>query len=494
MKFNILKPEALERAARSLGERRLLAGLAQLAAARSVAVYLVGGTVRELLLGAPVHDLDVALSGQTLALAQELAVTLGGTYVLLNEAERSARVVWQKEELDLTEFRAPTLEEDLRLRDFTVNALAIPLADLYRPGPVRVIDPWGGMADLAAGRLQLLLPENFRTDPLRLLRAFRFVATHGFSLAPELGAAIRTYGPLISGVAGERLRQELFRLLAVPRAAPVLQEMDRLDFCGRLFPELADLKGVPQNGYHHLDVWEHSLATVHYLEEVLSHPAGYFQKCRPAVEAYAQQPGKIVLLKLAALFHDVGKPKTAAYREDRGRYTFYYHDRLGGEIFAQAAQRLRLAVEETRTVTLLIGLHMRPFLLLPDFRRGVLRPRAWGRYIKEAKGELAGTWLLAMADSLAGQGPQKPADAETVLAAFCDAVYDFWQEKVKPLQERPRLLTGDDLIHKLHLQPGPLFRRLLTEVEEAALEGRIRTRAEALAYVKRLVADGGKRV
>ncbi len=216
------------------------------------------------------------------------------------------------------------------MRDFTVNALAIPLADLYHPAPPRLIDPWGGLADLRAGRLQLLRPENFQVDPLRLLRAFRFAATHGFTLAPELEAAIRTYGPLIQGVAGERLHQELFRLLAVPQAAPTLTAMERLGFLFQLFPELADLPGVPQNGYHHLDVWQHSLLTVNCLEEILPQPQRYFQASAEFVAAYAAQPNKAVLLKLAALFHDAGKPKTAAYREDRGRYTFYHHDRLGG--------------------------------------------------------------------------------------------------------------------------------------------------------------------
>ncbi len=129
-----------------------------------------------------------------------------------------------------------------------------------------------------------------------------------------------------------------------------------------------------------------------------------------------------------------------------------------------------------------------PFLLLPAFRQGLLQPRALGRYIRKAKSELAGTWLLALADSLAGQGPLKPADADQALAAFCDAVYLFWREKYEPLRQRPRLLTGDDLIEKLHLQPGPHFRRLLTAVEEAALEGRVSTPAEALALARRLAA------
>ena len=141
----------------------------------------MGGTVRELLLGQEIHDLDLAVSHRTLDLAATLAATLGGTFVLLDEQERSARVVWEGQELDLTEFRAEDLAGDLRKRDFTVNAMAIDLDSIFQNETPPVIDPWGGREDLAAGRLQLLAEENFLKDPLRLLRAFRFAASHGFT-------------------------------------------------------------------------------------------------------------------------------------------------------------------------------------------------------------------------------------------------------------------------------------------------------------------------
>jgi poly(A) polymerase len=132
---------------------------------------------------------------------------------------------------------------------------------------------------------------------------------------------------------------------------------------------------------------------------------------------------------------------------------------------------------------------MRPFLLLPDYRQGRLSQRALGRFIKAARPELPGVFLLAMADSLAGQGSAKPSDAEEVLADFCDHVYLFLKERVEPLEQRPRLLTGDDLIRQLDLEPGPEFRRLLTAVEEAALEGQIGSKEEALDLVKTIIRN-----
>ncbi len=474
------------RGASALPGHRSLQVLGELAAARGVHVYLVGGTVRELALGRTAPDLDLAVSAQTLDLARDLAAALGGTFVLLDETERTARVVWQKEILDLAEFRAPTLEEDLRARDFTINALALELEAVLGQKPLALIDPWGGLGDLAQGLIRVVRPQNFQEDPLRLLRAYRFAATHGFRLTPETTAAIPRYLPEFVRVAGERVRQELFILLAAPRAGAVMEDMERSGLLTRIFPELLDMQGVEQDGFHHLDVFHHSLQAAALVEEVLAAPHKYLGNLAAEIPGYLQAPHQAVLLKLAALFHDIGKPQVQGRRTDQDRYTFYYHERVGVEIFTAAALRLRLSQAETKTVTRLITLHMRPFLLLPAFREGDLTPRALGRLVRAARPDLPGLFLLAMADSLAGQGPQKPADAETVLADLADAAYRFLKERIEPQERQPRLLTGHDLIKFLGLKPGPLFREILTAVEEAQWEGGIRSRQEALDLAQSL--------
>jgi poly(A) polymerase len=476
----------LNQGLRSLANRRSLAVLAKLAAARSLAVYLVGGSVRELALGRPTLDLDLAVSAQTLDLARDLAAALDGTYVLMDEAEHTARVVWQGEILDLAEFRAPSLEGDLGARDFTLNALAVDLNAVLGRGPAKLIDPGGGLADLAQGRLRMVAPENFYHDPLRLLRAYRFAATHAFQVTPETTAAIRQAAPEFSRAAAERVHQELFLLLGAPAASPVLGEMEAVGLLGQVFPELDDMKGVEQNGYHHLDVYGHALATVARLEDVLAAPEVYFGEIAAELVRYVQTHPKTVLLKLAALFHDAGKPQVRERRYQPERYTFYYHEKVGVEIFQQVALRLRCSQAETRTVTTLIQVHMRPFLLMPAFRERELSFRALGRLVRGARPELPGLFALAMADSLAGQGPLKPADSEAVLADLADAAYQFLKERLEPLERHAKLINGHDLI-RLGLLPGPRFRRLLTAVEEAQWEGLIRTREEALAMVQRLL-------
>jgi poly(A) polymerase len=481
-----VEPQRLRHAAARLAASPALQALHQRAQARQIQVFLVGGTVRELILGGRTPDLDLAVSRQTLDLAQELARALGGTYVLLDETERTARVVAGAATLDLAEFRGASLEADLRGRDFTINAMALDLAALLAGEPVDLIDPCGGWADLAAGQVRMVAAANLASDPLRLLRAYRFAATHGFTVTAETATAIRDLASALARVAGERVHYELMQLLAAPRAAPGLRDLDRVGLLSHIFPELLDLKGVAQDGYHHLDVFEHSLETVAQLEGVLAAPARFFQGLAAALQRLAADPVQTAGLKVAALFHDVGKPQVQERRDQPRRFTFYHHERVGVEIFQRAARRLRFSQAQIKTVTRLITWHMRPFLLLPLFRRGELTRRALGRLVKDAGPELAGGWALAMADSLAGQGPQKPADADARLGDLADAAWDFYEEQLAARRDQPRLLSGHDL-KGLGLKPGPEFRRLLEAVEEAQWEGEVNTKEEALALVKRLI-------
>ncbi|MFP3867085.1 MAG: HD domain-containing protein [Desulfobacteraceae bacterium] len=487
MQMQLPPPEKIYWLIKRLQERPALQILARLAEARHLEVYLVGGTVRELARGREAPDLDLAVNRQALELAAALADELGATFVRLDAKERTARVVWQQQNLDFAEFRAPDLLADLHKRDFTINAMAIPLLPLMSEGQLVWLDPWGGRADLEAGRLQIMAAENFDEDPLRMLRAFRFAATHRLDLTSDTWAAIRRYRQEFRRVAGERIHQELFQLLAVRRAFPTLENMTQAGLLAQIFPELEDMKGVEQNGYHHLDVFQHSMLTVDCLEQVLLSPQDWFDDLAPVISDYASQDKKAVLLKLAALFHDLGKPQTQERRDNPERFTFYHHERVGAEIFTQIALRLRFSQEELRTVVRLIQLHMRPFLLLPMFREGQLTWRALGRLVKAARPDLPGLFALAMADSLAGQGPLKPRDAESLLADFCSSAYQFLKERLEPLEHRPRLITGDDLIKEFHLNPGPQFRLLLEAVDEACLEGRIHNRQEALNLVKQML-------
>ncbi len=473
----------------ALAARPSLQVLQKLAEVRGVRLYLVGGTLRDLALGRVAPDLDLAVSAQAIELARDLAAALKGAFVLLDEEQGAARVVCRGAAIDLTRFRGPTLANDLEGRDFTLNALALDLRAALGRCPWELIDPLGGLSDLSQGLLRMVSAANFRDDPLRLLRAYRFAATHDLKITPETITAIKSQVDGFSRVAGERVHQELFHLLSSPQAAPLLMDMHEVGLLARIFPEIMDMAKVVQNGYHHLDVLHHSLETVVQLEKVLAAPGDYFEGLAPEISSYAARHPKAALLKVAALFHDVGKPQVREHRQlPVPRYTFYHHERVGLEIFAGIAERLRFSQAEVKVVSLLIREHMRPFLLLPAFRQDRLTTRALGRLVRAVRSEFPGFFALAMADSLAGQGANKPPDSEKLLAELADTAYRFLKERLEPQTDRPRLLTGHDLIKVLGLAPGPRFRQLLTAVEEAQWEGRVASREEALKLVRQLLA------
>ena len=188
---------------------------------------------------------------------------------------------------------------------------------------------------------------------------------------------------------------------------------------------------------------------------MLAAPAQYFGELAGELARYAARPPKPVLLKIAALFHDVGKPQVRERRSRPDRYTFYYHEKVGLEIFAETARRLRLSAAEAKTVATLIRLHMRPFLLLPAFRERELTFRALGRLVCGGPLRAARPLCPGHGRQPGGQGPQKPADSDAVLADLADEAYRFLKDRLEPQERLPRLLNGHDLLRLGFCHRGP---------------------------------------
>ncbi len=485
-------PPLPEARARALTRRPELQALQEFTRAEAVSLYLAGGAVRDLLLGRAVLDLDF-VSATPLPFARRFAARLGLPFVMLDEGHGVARVVAPGLDLDFSIFRARSgfrepegdIRADLLERDFTVNSLALPFEALMAGRLSPLIDPAGGLADLASHLLRATSPHSLSDDPLRALRLWRLAAQLGFTVEPATREQALAQAPRLGGVAGERLRAELVRMLSVP-CAPQLRDMAKGGLLAALLPVEA-MSGVEQRGYHHLDVLGHSLATVEQLEVVTAEPGRWFP-CPEELEALAPQGPPVWLLKLAALLHDAGKPQTAAPAEE-GHVSFHRHEEAGEGLARESAVRLRLSRAETAALGRLVGLHMRPFHLVRLLRLGELTERGVRRMLEAAGDCLAGLFLLAMADSLAAAGPEKPEDAEALLAElFCGSAR-YLRERLRPLRECARLVTGDDLMATFGLEPGPLVGELLEAVEEARLEGEVETREQALALAARLLKD-----
>ncbi len=459
-------------------------------------VYLTGGTVRDLLLGRRPVDIDLTVSRQARRWAAQLSQRTGGTYVELGREEDAARVVWQGRVVDFSSFRegASSIGEELGKRDITLNSMAVRIASFAAlgrggAGDLSIVDPTGGLEDLKRQCVRMVSRGSFLADPLRLLRVFRFAAVLEFSIDPSTLEQVRRDASRLNRVAVERISHELELIMSSTRAAPMFGRMAETTLLWEILPELRKGVGMEQPASHHLDVFAHCLETLACAEQVLSRPESYFPESGKVMRRYLERPHAPVLVKWAALLHDVGKPVTYTIDEDRGgRITFYNHDREGAAIFADFSRRLRWPKKNQEEVFTLIRLHMRPFFLANVQRQGTLSLKACLRLVRSAGPRLPGLFLLAMADALAGKGDGSPQEIEREVATLFARLEQVRLEHVVPVQACPPLLTGRDLIDELHLEPGPLFRKILERVEQAQMEKTIRSRREALALAASLAA------
>ncbi|MFC2023776.1 HD domain-containing protein, partial [Chloroflexota bacterium] len=359
-------------------------------AGQDMHIFLVGGCVRDELRGMPSHDLDLAVDGDALGLARRLANRFGGAYFALDEARGTGRALLrgtggERLTVDAARFRGPDLLADLLDRDFTVNALA---ADVR--APERVIDPLNGRRDLEMRFIRPVSASSISSDPVRALRAVRQAAELDFALAGETKALIRRDGQALCAVASERVRDELARLLALPVAWPSLELFDDLGLLTLLFPELEPMRQLSQSPPHHLDAFDHALATVRWLEQLLCAleppgpspermAPGDVPERRPSVgiphmaslapfAARVQRHLGIDMggtrirglsLKLAALLHDTGKPGARSVEED-GRIRYFGHAVASAEIASATMRQLRFTRSEIRLVRTVVQHHMRP--------------------------------------------------------------------------------------------------------------------------------------
>jgi poly(A) polymerase len=453
-------------------------------------IYVTGGAVRDWLRGERPGDLDLTLAGDGLAAARSFAAATGGAFVLLDADEGVARVVTQGLSVDFSRFREDStdINADLHRRDFSINAMAVAIDPTTGTlaAPYRIIDPLDGAGDLARGVVRAPAAAVFDNDPLRLLRAFRFVATLDLELDGQTAGWIRARTATITKPAPERLSHELELIMASPRAAGAITAMSEAGLLAGIFPELFQGAGMAQPASHHLDVLDHNLAALAAMEELLRNPIAFFPAPAAELADYLQRPGRRELLKWAALFHDLGKPATLAVRDD-GRATFYNHDLVGAKSFVGLAQRLRWGRERSAIVARLIELHMYPFHLNNALQKTGITPRACLRLVKAAGDELPGLFLLAMADSLAAQGPLKPVGMEASLVRLQQQVAAVYAESLRPVLQGPKLIDGGDL-KSLGLTPGPIFREILDGIELARVEGEVSSREEALAWARNFAA------
>lgn len=452
--------------------------------------YVVGGAVRDVLSGvAPFADLDVAVPGDGCQVARAAADILGSicSFVPLDPERGTARLVLKTQvapAVDISTFKGATIEQDLLKRDFTINAMAVSASE-FRSGAVgELIDPCHGAADLRSKTVRACSAQSFVDDPLRVLRAFRFAGILKFSIDPDTLRLMRGSVGDLNSVAGERIRDELFAILAMDGSFPSLQLMDDMGIVHALFPEFIPMKGCSQNEYHHLDVWAHSLETVRTMEEILRGQAASLAAFPMALDRYVSEDlvagrPRRALLKLAALFHDAGKP-VSRFVDERGKVRFFGHEKMSGPIFQEVAERLKLSGKEIQVGSTWIQGHMRPIALFNDAVTRRMAYRLWKTFGEE----IPGLFVLFLADLAATRGPARELRSDEHVYQSVRTVLTL----AKELQETPSkpLVNGRDLMNELELPPGPRLGRILGRLAEMQASAEISSREEAIAEAKKL--------
>jgi putative nucleotidyltransferase with HDIG domain len=464
-------------------------------------LYLVGGAVRDLLLGRPVRDLDFAVPGRAIPLGRKLANALGADFYTLDSERDAGRVLLDVDGkqaiLDFVALQGD-IDADLAARDLTINAMAL---DLRQPDAL--LDPLSGAADLRAKRLRACGPRSFESDPVRVLRAVRMAAAFGMQIESETRKWLRAAAAGLTLVSAERLRDEWLRLLLAPKPAASLRALDLLGALEGSFPELVRLKGVTQSAPHIYDVWEHTLHVVEKLEFAFAaldenYPAegasdfasglivlrlGRFRSQLSqhlAAEMVAERPRRALLL-LAALLHDSGKPLTRRV-EPSGRIRFFGHEAAGANLAAERGAALHLSGEEIAYLDTVVANHMRPAALT---RTGQLPSRrAIYRYFRDTGAAGVDICLLSLADML-GKNVTEINEAEfkahlETLRTLLEAYYEKPEESVSP----PILINGDELMSELGLKPSRKIGEILEALREAQAMGNVTDRAGAIAFAR----------
>lgn len=472
-------------------------------------LHLVGGAVRDLLMGRELHDLDFVMPGNPTGLAKCIARSLGAGSFVLDDERHTARVMYFNSgidffPLDFVQYTGSSLEEDLRNRDFTVNAMAIPIGDMST-----IIDPFGGQQDLEKKVLRACLHTSLLDDPVRVLRAVRFAIQLNFHMDADLEDLILQAVPHLPETSIERQRDELFRILEGSDPALGMTLLNQFHLFTELIPPLVEQESIPASPPHVLPLFDHTLATVGtygYLLKNLQQgtsfeetPAWWMRAAvsellpfKEEIAGYFSEeitPGrkKHGLALFGALLHDIGKPRTMELGED-GRMHYFEHDLVGAELAWEAAKRLQLSNAESTWVSGMVQNHM---ALLPLVNAVGMPGRASVyRFFKEAGDAGVAIAILLLADTASTYSDDLTESVWEKTLAVSKAMLEGWFRDRDTVISPALFLNGNDLQKVFKLKPGKHIGQLLAALEEVQAGGVVSTHEEALDFIRGRLSEG----
>lgn len=450
-------------------------------------LYLVGGSIRDLLLKGHFSDLDFAVPYKVEELARAVASSLGGTAFPLGSEKKACwrLALTQGEEfleMDFTPFKGVSIEDDLAKRDFTINAIALSLTDLFESSSPQLIDLYHGVDDLKKGVLKPLSEEAIKDDPLRITRGFRLQALFDLKMEETFLIYAERHGALLKKVAAERIRTELFKTFSSDRSASTLQLMFKTGVLGIILPEIIEWEKLDQGSFHKFNLLKHSLKTVEHLENILYDDSLFSSSRREMIKLHLdkvviQGINRRELLKFAALLHDSGKPAT--FKREEGKVSFYGHDEEGAIINKIIAKRLKMGTYAGKILANITKRHMRSLHLS---KVEIPTNRAIDRMVRDCGDELIEVLLLALADTMATRDAREVefTDVEGLVRQVLDRYDELGSLPLKPL------LNGTEVMSVAGITEGARVGQYMKIIEEARIDGKIETKKEAINFLQNL--------
>ena len=458
-------------------------------------LYLVGGFLRDALLGKRCKDVDFASSNAS-ELSELVTRQTGSKAVLIDRKFGTVRLIssvqpegiGEQYVVDLSPLRGSSIFDDLYQRDFTINSLALNISIWRTDRGTSLLDPLGGIADLRAGRLRVCSQNSLADDPLRILRGYRLASAYGLSFAAQTRKSIFQARHLLNRVAVERIRDEMILVLSATNSASILRKLNEDGILELLLPECVEMRNVRQQASQSQDPWRHSLLALEALEFFLANMEdlfGDYAEEASAVLAQKLATGRTrqTLLKLGVLLYEIGKPCHRSLGKEDAIH-LHPHQVAGSELAASLCARLRLSNKEIKFVSQLVRQHLRPIRL---FRFSRTPTAGLTRFFRLGPQLFWPLLLLLASDCQASQeGVSLGDELQPLRRRLCDWL-DFYYQELKPRALAPPIISGHDLMKYLHLSPGPLVGRLVKALAELHWVGRISTQQEALEHAARLL-------
>lgn len=438
-------------------------------------IYLVGGSVRDFAMDKTSLDRDLIVVGvDARDFALRIAEFFNAVFVPLDEVNRIYRVVLPDKinYFDITNPVEGSIDKDLARRDLTVNAVAVNLSTM------EILDKFNGLNDILNKQLNSVSEKNFIDDPLRILRAFRFMSVLGFKMSDELMCIIKKHINLLNLPAVERINYELLKLFGGNFAYDTLLSLDNTGGLEVLFPFVSELKRVPPNTHHHLDLFYHSLETVRQIQLLYLNAEKEVQSHLEEV-SFGAHP-RLAFLKLAGFMHDIGKFSTWSIEEETGRHRFIKHDDAGAKLAVPFLRKMNFSNKQIDYLTSMIKNHMYPSQVIsaPELNEKVMM-----RYVRKMEDNSIDVIILAMADRFSALGEAVTEDMVNQNISGLQNLMNFYISVKDSLEPLPKLLTGNEIMSLLNIKPSPLLGKIITALHDAQLSGDVMTKEHAIDFV-----------